>query len=241
MNRIKGLILAGALLATAVLPVQAFAQTTAAIKYGDVAKGELTNSISSLSYTFKAEANDVVVLKMKQDGLDSSVSPSLAVADSNKQSVADTTKQSNYSTATLVFTVTAAGAYTIVAGTTDKTKIGKFQLALSKAEVLKAGVATNGHATSEQPAYYTYTSGDPFSISYAKQAGDFTPDVNVNKVSDDKSLSQVAYIGGNLLRAGSATISPSSNQAFIISVESALFDFNSKVTADFTLQVDIAK
>ena len=241
MNRIRGLLLVGMLLTTAVLPIQAYAQSATAIKYGDVAKGEITASKASLSFTFKAAANDMVVLKMKQDGLDSNVAPSLAVTDSTKKTVADTTQQTTYSSATLVFAVTAAGTYTIVAGTTDPTKIGKFQLLLSKAQVLKSGQASIGHASTEQPAYFTYTSGDPFTISYAKSAGDFTPDVNVNKVADDKSLTQVAYIGGSLINAGSLTVNPGTSQTFVVSVESALFDFNTKVTADFTLQVDIAK
>ena len=81
MNRIRGLLLVGMLLTTAVLPIQAYAQSATAIKYGDVAKGEITASKASLSFTFKAAANDMVVLKMKQDGLDSNVAPSLAVID----------------------------------------------------------------------------------------------------------------------------------------------------------------
>jgi len=243
MNRLHGMILLGALLITATLPVQTFAQSATAIKYGDVAKGELTTSKTSITYTFKANANDVVILKMKGDGTDSNVAPLLTVTDSKKQAVADSTKQFSLYSITLVFQITAAGSFTIVASTTDTVKsLGKFQLALSKATILQSGTSVNGHATSEQPAYFAYSSGDPFTISYAKQAGDFAPAVNVSQVADDFSLSEpIGTIGGSLATAGTVSITPATNQLFIVSVEQSTFDFNSKVTADFTLQVDVAK
>jgi hypothetical protein len=242
MNRIKGLILLGVLLVTTALPVQAFAQSATTIKYGDIVKGTLTADKATITYTFKTTANDVVVLYMQQDGSDSSVAPVMTITDSQKAVVGDTTKQYTTYSAIFAFQATAGGSYTVVAGTGDAAKLGNFKLLLSKAEVLTVGKAANGHATSDQSAYYVYTSGDPFTVSYSKQAGDFTPTVNVNQISDSFSLKQLAFIGGGLVSAGSLTIKPTAKQMFVLSIEANVFDFiTSAVTADFTLQVDIAK
>lgn len=242
MKRIQGFVLLTGLLLTTALPGQAFAQTAKSIQYGDVVSGELTAATPSFTYTFTAAANDVVVLIMKQDGSDSNVQSMISVNDSKKQAVGDTSKQVTTYSVNMAFTAAANGVYTVVATSTDPTKLGKFKLSLDKAAALTAGKPSKGHATSDKSAYFSYSSGSVFTISYAKQNGDFTPNVNVNKINDDLSLSTLGTIGGSLVRAGSVTLAPTSNQLFIISVEPALFDFNlSTVTDDFTLQADAAK
>ena len=47
--------------------------------YGTSVKGEITSSVASDNYTFVGKANDVVVISMKQDGLDSNLSPLIKV------------------------------------------------------------------------------------------------------------------------------------------------------------------
>ena len=242
MNRIKGLILLSALLVTSALPIQTFAQSAKVIKYGDVTSDAFTADKTSASYTFKAAANDVVVLYLKQDGSDSTVAPVLTVTDSAKKAVGDTTAQFTTYSVTFAFQATAGGTYTVAASTSDATKLGKYKLYLFNAPLLTAGKAATGHASSDQNAYYAYITGDPFTLTYSKQAGDFTPVVNINQIADDSSLTQLAYIGGSIATAGSVTVKPKTNRIYILSVESALFDINiNTVTADFTLQVDTAK
>jgi len=217
------------------LPSSASAQSASAIAYGQTVTGEITDAQTALTFTFKAAANDIIVVTMRQAESDSSLAPHLIVQDSQQQTIADSADQVALYSVNLAAQLSGAGAYTITATSADSKSTGKFELTLSKATVMTPATPVKGQASSDSVIYYAYTSGNPFSLVYAKQAGDFAPTVAVNRL-DNHELKLVGSLGGEQVDQGSLGIKPNQNELYIITVGEGALDINlSQVTADYSL------
>lgn len=237
MSRVRNLLFVVALCAVCTLPIKVSAQSDSAISYGQTIKGEITDSQASINYTFKAGANDVVVITMRQDGSDSSVSPHLLLLDSNQQTIADSKDQVAIYSVNLAAQLTDAGQYTITAASADDKSTGKFQVSLAKANALKPNTAVKGSTSSDTFAYYSYTSSSPFSLTYEKQGGDFSPTVSVNSL-DNNEMKAVGVIGGKEVSNGTLGINPTENGLYIVSIGEGTLDFNiEKVSVNYSLKV----
>ncbi len=229
-----GLVLVG------MFSTKAQAQSSA-IKYGQAVTGELTDANAAINYTFQADANDVVVIRMKQDGTDSSVAPHLVLQDAKLTTVADTKDQIAIFSVNLAVQLTDAGQYTITATSADGKGKGKFQVSLAKATVLKPGAPVSDKANSETYVYYAYTSGSPFEIAYEKKGGDFAPTVAVNRV-DNHELKSIGELNGEQVAKGSIGIQPKQNELYVISIGEGTLDINfESVSADYTLTLTTAQ
>jgi hypothetical protein len=209
------------------------------IKYGQDVTGELSSSAKSIDYTFKAEANDVVVVRMKQEGSDSSVSPRIILLDSKQQTIADSKDQIAIFSVNLGAQLTEAGQYTITATGADDKSAGKFKLSLAKATVLAPGTPATGKGSSETYIYYSHTSGDPFTIIYEKKAGDFAPTISVNRVDENHELRSVGELSGALVSKGSIGVQPKEKELYIVSIGEGTLDINFQpVTVDYALSLE---
>lgn len=134
-----------------------------------------------------------------------------------------------------------AGDYTITASSADGKSTGKFRLYLAKAETLTPDASVKGHTDSDTYAYYSYSSGSPFSLAYEKQGGDFAPTVMVNRV-DNHEMKEVGTLGGKQISKGSLGIKPEENGLYIVSIGEGTLDINfEKVTVDYGLTLSASK
>src|SRR5262249_5351338 len=240
MRLVRSMLAICTVLLVVALPIRASAQNATAISYGQTIKGELTDAQQAIAFTFKAAADDVAVITMRQYGSDSAVSPHLIILDSKQQPIADSSDQVALYSVNLAAQL-GEGNYTITATSTDDKSKGKFELALAKATKLTPDSPVKGQASSESFMYYAFTSGSPFILSYAKQGGDFVPTITVNRL-DNHALKSVGTLGGEQVSKGSLGISPKQNELYIFSVGEGLLDINiDKVTADFSLTVTTGK
>ncbi len=211
------------------------------IKYGQTVKGEITAGSPSVEYTFKAEANDVVVIRMKQDGTDSSVAPRLTLKNASGETIADSKDQISVFSVSLAGQLTDGGEYTLVASSSDDTSTGKFQLDLAKAKVLTPGTPEQDKSSSDTFAYYAYTTDSPFNVVYAKQDGDFSPAIVANRVVNYE-MKGVAELSGEQVSGGSLGIKPIQKDLYIVSVGEGTFDINfSTVSASYTISITTAQ
>lgn len=214
------------------------------IKYGETINGEITDDADTATYTFTGAANDVIVVKMGKDysQTDNSLKPLLSLVDSKKKEVATTKDGFSFSSALIAIQLKDAGTYSIVATRQaedggEKSK-GKYSLSLSKAETLEAGKTVKGNVSSEgTSAFYSLTIDKPFTLSYEKTKGKYSPAVQVNTINKS-DLTEVATLSGSALSKGTLTVAPTKSTLYIVSVGEALFDLNfDKVTADYTLKL----
>jgi hypothetical protein len=236
MHCMKFLVVLLGLVLVGVYAGEVRAQDSTAIEYGKAVIGEVTDAGSSIKYTFTAEANDVVVIRMKQEGSGSSVSPHVVLLDSSGNTIADTKDQVAIYSVNVAAQLTDAGEYTITANSADEKSTGKFELALSKATVLEPGTAMPGKGSSESYNYYTYTSDSPFTLQYEKHGGDFAPTIAVNRVDEKHEMRSVALLSGEQVGSGTIGVRPKQKELYIVSVGEGTFDLNFQpVTADYTL------
>jgi hypothetical protein len=66
------------------------AQEKLTIKYGETVNGEVSKTKYTFDYSFTGKKNDVVVIKLGQDGFDSNLSPVVYLLSDRKENLAST-------------------------------------------------------------------------------------------------------------------------------------------------------
>lgn len=210
-----------------------------ALKYGDAVEGEVTDSAAEVEYTFTGAQGDLVVINVAQaDESDLEMEVEVSGADG---AVASSTEQYTSYSAQAAFEVPADGDYTVKvfaneeAG--DEAKVGKFNLNISKPELLKAGASIDGTASSDATMYYELDASAEVTLTYTKTDGDFNPAVILNSIdTENSSLTSMSELNlGKSITGATLTIQPIEGRV-ILSVTEATFDFNFEtVTADYTI------
>jgi|GEM_PF-1582486 len=211
--------------------------------YGTSVKGEITSSVASDNYTFVGKANDVVVISMKQDGLDSNLSPLIKVLGAKKTSLGDTSKSFTILSAVLALELPDDGTYTIVASHTksDKPTTGKFILTLDLAKPLTDGTTIKDKMDNSLTAYYAIHATGSFTVAYQKMNGDFNPEIDVNTF-DEGELKSISSLNGMQLSKGSISLTSEPDVTYIVTVgvEKFSFSFN-KTTVQYSLAYTVDK
>jgi|SRR5579859_4348482 len=217
------------------------------LSYGITTSGELTAATEAVQYTFSGKSQDIVIITLAQDGVDSSLAPQINLLDSSGKAIVDTSNQLAITRAVLAVALSADGTYTIVAThqTADNPDSpglkGKFALSLALATPLLDGATLPDKTSSDQVQYYSFQTGSSFSLGYEKTSGVFTPTVAVN-VIDQGELKPIAEISGENLKKGTLDVSVNAAQPYVISVGQSTFDFAlTPVSAEYNLIARVDK
>lgn len=225
------------------LPVSfVYAQDDERIEYGETVTGEITNQSFEVAYEFVGKQDDVIVIEMEPvDALGDLDSPALLLLNSENQVVADTSDLFTVGTTKLAVELPANDTYSLIATRTDGRAgddVGEFTIRLLLLNELFEGVEREGTTGSDLPTnyYVIRQDGEPFTLTYEKLGGEFSPAVSVNVIQDN-GLTDVISISGDGLEYGQVRL-PSASGVYIISVEEALFDFSfDEENADYALSI----
>lgn len=211
------------------------------VEYGQVMTGEITNQAYEVPYNFSGNQGDVIVILMKPvDPLGDLSSPEIILLDKNSNLIADTSGSFSISAALLAIELPSSDSYTVLASRADGRagdSVGEFILEIIKLEELIADEVFKDTISSEgrENFYLVRNEGASFTLSYEKVAGEFAPQISVNRIDENHGLTQVVGLFGEDLTKGSVNI-PLDSGIYIINVAEALFDFNfEEVTADYNL------
>jgi hypothetical protein len=196
----------------------------AEIKYGQTISNEITSETFELQYKFQGKADEVVIIRMK-GGLGDELSSPEFLVFSGKKKIIDTSKLISIFTAIAAIQLPKDGEYIIIATRRDGKsgkEVGKFALSLIKPPTLEEGKAVNDSVDDEIADYYAIDASGPFSLSFKRTNGEFTPTVSVKSIEEDGDMRTVAQIAGKILASGVMDVVPERGVAYILEVGGGL-------------------
>lgn len=218
------------------------AQGDTPIEYGQTLTGEITNRNFEVPYVFSGAEGDVIVVEMaavdRGGDLDR---PDIILLDGEGELLADTSESYSFGEILLATILPADGEYIILATRADGRageSVGEYTLRLLKPPVLNVGEPIEDTAINTTSNFYTVISdGSALAIAYDKSAGEFFPQVSINRINEEYGLSDVVSMSGEEFEKGQIYL-PAGEGVYIITVSEAAFDFNFEdVQADYTLEL----
>lgn len=164
------------------LPLVAFAQDAVEIAIGDTVAGDLTVANDTDTYTFEAEADQVITITLISDSEDNSFDTFLTLQNADGDELAtDDDSAGGLDSQITGFTITEAGTYTILVQSYDSAQgnegqPGDYELTLEEAQgiTLEYGMNVDGELTTAEPRVYynfTGTEGDTIIITLVSDDG----------------------------------------------------------------------
>ena len=139
------------------------------------------------------------------------------------------------------------GTYTVIATRPEEDdSVGEFTLAVGLVPEADLSSSLSDTVTTEDgDHYYVYRGDSDFFLNYAKESGDFSPEVSVNVIDvedGEGQLDVVGVLGGKFVRRGSMGPFPGSD-LYIIRLGEASFSFSfGELTATYAIELlDAAK
>lgn len=206
------------------------------IEYGQTVTGEITTENFEVPYVFSGKQGDVIVIEMAAvDALDGLSYPAAALFDANSSMLGTV---ESYGSAVLAAKLPADGDYTILATREDGRtgdSVGAYMLTVLKPPVLIPSEATEGSVTNLTQNYYVVEASDSFSVIYERVAGDFHPEISIQRIGDMGELEEVGVLGGEFLSQGKVGLDAPAGPYCIV-VRESLRDFNFEdVSADYLI------
>jgi hypothetical protein len=207
-----------------------FAQESTTLEYGEIGEGEITDREYEVPFTFTGDKGDIIVIELKPvDPFGDLSSPQILLLDSEDDIVADNSDAFNIGISILATELPDDGTYTVIATRADGRageSVGEFTIQIILPEILTVGTPLSGEIDNESTVYYTVINNDEeLLLTYVKEDGDFSPEVSINRINDDNTLTAVVTLAGDELTAGALNI-PQDRGVFIINLKEALFDFS---------------
>lgn len=211
------------------------------IEYGQTITDEITDETFEITYQFEGKVNDIVIIQMQSDGTDEGLpTPAFRVLSGNRQ-IVDSNR-----VFTLALTFTQAvfrlpddGDYLLVAARRDgqsSSDVGRFTLRLDHAAPLDIGQSVSDIASDDTAKYYVIQPSSPFTLSYTRIDGEFSPSISVSAIQENGGLDQAADMSGRLLDSGTLSITPGSGLFYLIRVGRGFLS-NSTGEVEYTLTI----
>lgn len=199
--------------------------------------GEITNESFAQDYVYKGSADEVVVIILAPvDVLADYDQPALVVADSSGNQLIN---DDSYGTLTVALELPEDGVYTITATRADGAEglsVGEYTLTLLKPQEMALGDTVEGRIDNESAHYYVYRGTEDFILVYNRD-GAFAPQVSLATIGDDGNLTEVGFMGGDLVTAAAIGIIPG-DTTYIIRLARAPFGFSfGTQVSDYTLEI----
>ncbi|GEM_PF-2699891 len=213
---------------------------------GGVIEGTITDDTFEIDYTYEGEANTPIVITMQSKGLEE-----LAVILTNpygNRIVTSATEQviGDEDTHVVAAVLPIDGQYVITAtrrdGRAGDTE-GDFQLMLDVPEYLQPQSRISGVTDSTSWQWYAVRQDDPFSVTYTKVDGSFSPEIGVYRLDVLSKLRSQAYLFGEDMSFGTLGRF-ADNQTHFIAIGQHTLQTTYDVayeTSEYTLGIQIAR
>lgn len=201
----------------------ASAQEAVKLAYGDIARGEITNSTFELEYVFAGQAGDIVVIEIAGDAesYSDAIEPMLFVIDPNGTQIIESEDGLPLKIATVSLVLPEDGAYTIIATREDGRSgedEGNFILRLMQPQALLPGEVIEGRVDGETGNQYYVVVGEEAPTIHFRMntAVRFAPQFTIRDAANYEDL--LAYYVA-LTTASSGSISIANGEFYLVGVE----------------------
>lgn len=217
------------------------------IQYGETLEGILAEGQDEAEFGFTAKAGEIVLIEVINDDIMSGLLPELQLLNERGTKLAETSdiqdglENLDNLKSKITIEIPADGDYTILVtdGPFESSQgNAKFLLRLLQPEILEFGQSVSDSTSNSMNSYFIVINNEPFSISYAKQGGEFSPAVNIDRIDNGK-LERMASLYGNDLNSGIVNVTPNRNSLHLVTITRGIYDMDifSTTTVDFTLQL----
>ena len=206
---------------------------TIPLHFGDVVEGTITDEQPAITYRFTGSVNDIIVVEMRSvnRSLDNKLhTPVLILQDENGEILVDTTLQYTLDDAVLIARLPYTGIYQLVATrdqTLDYKAVGDYTLSLNRMAIMRAGDVVTADLSNADTLYYAYwiTEEAALQLDYVHLAGDFYPQVTLNRLVVDRGgLRPVGMIDGDSITQGQVTIT-TQETFYILTIAQSPLDY----------------
>lgn len=199
------------------------------IHYGDTINDQITDEAFQLRYTFDGQEGDVVIIRMISDATDTALATPAFQVVYGDHTLIDSTRVFTLSqtVAYAVFQLPEAGQYSLTATRRDGEAgqdVGGYVLNLYSATPLEADQTISGAGSESSEQYYVIAPNAPFTLSYTKTEGRFSPSITISALREDGAIEQAADMSGVFLDAGTLTVTPDSGVLYLVRVGSGFFN-----------------
>lgn len=245
MKKQIGLILIAALCYGLMSVSTAAAQDKVELKLGEFVKGEITEKVHEVSYSFKGKKGDIVTLEIMPDPVQPDLDPTVELRNSDGQTLA-INDDFNYPLALAVAELPSDGDYFAVAGRSGGdggNSIGRYSLRVSIVNLVGPGSVINAkvNSDSEAPAdifiIRPQKSGS-MDITLNQAPGENYAGFQVLEYAENGAPSILARLDNtSKLTKATLTVDLVANMFYVIKLEQAAYSFADPVDFPVTLEL----
>ena len=219
------------------------AQSKVALKLGEFVKGEITQKVHEVSYSFKAKKGDIITLEIMPDPDQPDLDPTVELRNSDGQTLAKN-DDFNYPLALAIAEVPSDGDYIAVAGRSggeEGDSVGKYNLRVSVAELVGPGstidakISSNFDAPAQIYVMRPEKSG-PMDVTFSQEPGENYAALKVIKWIEDGYPDTLVNIDGtSKLTKATLTVDLEADSFYVLKVEQAAYSFGDPVEFPVTI------
>ncbi len=219
------------------------AQNKVALKLGEFVKGEITQKVHEVSYSFKAKKGDIITLEIMPDPDQPDLDPTVELRNSDGKTLAKN-DDFNYPLALAIAEVPSDGDYIAVAGRSggeEGDSVGKYNLRVSVAELVGPGstidakISSNFDAPAQIYVMRPEKSG-PMDVTFSQEPGENYATLKVIKWIEDGYPDTLVNIDGtSKLTKATLTVDLEANNFYVLKVEQAAYSFGDPVEFPVTI------
>ncbi len=245
MRKQIGLVLTSAVFLGVMSIGTVAAQSKVVLKLGEFLRGEITQKVHEVSYSFAAKKGDIITLEIMPDPGQPDLDPTIELRNSDGQTLA-LNDDFNYPLALAIAELPADGDYIAVAGRSggdqgDST--GTYMMRVSVANLVGPGSTIDAKVTSDFDApaqiYVTRPEKDgPLEISLSQKPGENYAGIRVLRWNESGYPDTLVNLDNtSKLSKATLTVDLKAHNFYVLKLEQAAYSFGDPV--DFPVTIEL--
>ncbi len=222
------------------------AQKKVALTMGELIKGEISDKVYEVMYSFSGTKGQIITLEIMPDPEQPDLDPTIELRNSDGETIAKNDDFS-YPLALVIAELPADGDYIAVAGRPDGesgTSTGAYQIRLNEAKMVKSGDTINDTVNSDMNAPAKIYIMRPeksgtVDLALSQEPGEVYVTMSLLKWTDDSYSETLVTIDDTAkLHKATMTVDVEADQFYVLSVQQASYSFSDPVEFPFTLELN---
>lgn len=222
------------------------AQKKVALVPGELIKGEITDKVYEVMYSFSGKKGQIITLEIMPDPEQPDLDPTIELRNSDGETIAKNDDFS-YPLALVVAELPADGDYIAVAGRPDGesgTSTGAYQIRLNEAKMVKSGDSINDTVNSDidaPPKIYILRpeKSGTLDLTLSQEPGEVYVTMSLLKWTDDSYSEALVTIDDTAkLHKATLTVDVEANQFYVLDVQQTSYSFSDPVEFPFTVELN---
>jgi hypothetical protein len=222
------------------------AQKKVALVPGELIKGEITDKVYEVMYSFSGKKGQIITLEILPDPEQPDLDPTIELRNSDGETIAKNDDFS-YPLALVIAELPYDGDYIAVAGRPDGesgTSTGAYQIRLNEAQLVKSGDTISDTVNSDidaAPKIYIMRpeKSGTLDLTLSQEPGDVYVTMSLLKWTDDSySEALVTIDDTSKLHKATMTVDVEANEFYVFDVQQTSYSFSDPIEFPFTIELN---